>query len=300
MVNVKKIKSRMGKLLLILLTFSSLQLFAQKSSNELSIYGSGGLSFLCYQSSMSPATSMGYTGELGIGFTAFVSQQCGFYFGAGLNLLNLKVKVGDLKNFSPKLTDSNNLTFDLYTTLSGYRETHKTTSVSFPIMFLFQTRGKHQWNWRKSQKVNFYAMGGVKLQLLLYRNYYAQVTTLYNAAYYTEANNWATTQTFVGLGDFAGKDKSGKFKMGILGKVAFETGIKWRMSESVYLYTGVYFDLGLNDPTKKFRKPVSDYTSVEQLSNLSLLSFYDSNMLVESGIKLRIAFMKPSKIIPCR
>jgi len=297
---IKKIKSCVRKLLLIVITLSSLQLYAQKISNEFSIYAGGGFSRFIYKSPASPALSNGFNGEIGVGFTAFFSQQCGFHFGAGISMLNLKVNVGDLYTFSPNLTDSNERIFDLYTTLSGYNEIHKTTALSFPVMFQFQTKMKQKSSWKKSQKATYYAMTGLKLQLLLQRSYDAQVTSLYNAAYYPEADNWAATQTFVGLGDFLGKDRDGKLSVGILVKYAFETGFKWHIGERLCLYTGVYLDLALNDPAKKFRKPVSDYIFVEQLTNLALLSFYNNSVLFEPGIKVRLAFIRPPKFVPCR
>jgi hypothetical protein len=81
---------------------------------------------------------------------------------------------------------------------------------------------------------------------------------------------------------------------------AFESGIKWRISDYLYLYTGAYFDCGWNDPTKNNRKPVSNYTAVEHLENFSVLEFYDKSILMGIGIRLRLAFYKnPERLPPC-
>lgn len=297
---MNKIKKWRHSLFVIVFTLIGFQLFAQKNSGEFSICGGGGLSFFCYQKPVSSASSFGYHGDIGVGFTGFVSQQCGFHIGAGLGLFKIKTKVGDLKTFTPNLTDWNDHLYNLYTTLSGYSEIHKMMSLNVPFMFQFQTKMSQGWNWKKTQKACYYAMIGAKLHLLFKRSYDSQITTLYNAAHYPVADNWATTQTFAGLGDFVGKDADGKLGVGILAMFAFETGVKWQIGEKLFLYTGVYFDCGLNDPTKNLRKPVSNYISVADLAGLSLLSFYDKSILMGTGIKLRLAFYKPQKYVPCR
>jgi len=248
---------------------------------------------------MNKTFSIGYNADIGGGFTGFAGQHCGFHIGVGLGLFNVKVKVGDLENFTPNKTDANGYDFDLYTTLSGYSETHKTLSLTVPLMFQFQTKMKPVRNLEKNHKQCFYAMTGAKLQMLFNRSYNAEITTLYNAAWYHEAHNWAATQTFAGLGDFVGKDANEKFGIGFLAMFTFETGMKWKLREHLNLYAGVYFDCGLNDPTKDHRKPVSDYTEVEHLAGLSLLSFYNKSILMGTGIKLRVAFTKPPKREVC-
>lgn len=292
-------KNRIAKLIIALLVLSNWHLFAQKSLNEFSISGGAGFSFMFYQALQNKTSSLGFNGDVGVGFTGFVSRQCGFHIGAGLGLCNIKVKVGDLQNFTPNLTDDNEQLYDLYTTLIGYSETHNIMFLNFPVMFQFQTKMNDGWNWRRSRKQSFYAMAGAKLHLLFNRHYDVQITTLNNAAYYPVANNWAATQIFAGLGDFAGKDTDGKFGFGFLTMFAFETGVKWRIYQNLFLYTGVYFDCGLNDPTKKYRDPVNNYTAVEDIAHLSLLSFYRKSFLMGAGIKLRLAFIKSPTILPC-
>ena len=293
-------KHKITTIIIISLALSSLQIYAKKPSKEFSLYGGSGFSFLFYQAPQSITSSFGYNGDIGIGITGFVSQQCGFHIGAGVGLLNIKVKTGDLHNFSSNLTDCNGYNFDLYTTLAGYSEIHKTLSVNVPVLFQFQTKMNQGWNWKKSQKQCYYFMTGIKLHLLFNRIYKAQITRLDNAAYYPIADNWAATQTFVGLGDFACKDADGIFSVGALAMFTFETGIKWRIHQNLYLYTGAYFDCGLNDPTKNYREPVSNYIDAEHLAALSLLSFYNKSALMGIGIKLRLAFFKYSTVLPCR
>jgi hypothetical protein len=298
---MKKLNHKIVTLFLILFTFiNSLQLFAQKSPSELSIYGGGGLSLFCYKAPMSKTTSLGYNWDIGVGFTTFMSEQWGFHLGLGVGQFNINNRVGDLDNPEiPRLIDSDGHPYDLYSTLSGYKETHKLLFMELPLMFQFQTRIKNAGVWKKSQKQSFYAMAGVKLLLLFKRDYEAQVTTLYNKAYYPEVDNWAATQTFVGLGKFPGNNTDSKFGVGAIFAVTLETGIKWRLLPNLNLYTGVFWDCGLNDPSKKLRKEVGNFTSPESLEKLSLLSFYKNAFLMNVGIKLRFAFILPPKFTSC-
>jgi hypothetical protein len=284
-------------LIFILFNVNSLDIFAQREPVEFSIFGGGGLSFFGYQTPLNKVSSIGYNFDIGVGFTGFVSQMCGFHVGVGLGAFNVKANAGDFKIFMPGLTDINDYPYELNTTLIKYSETHKTMFLNIPLMFQFQTK---QGRTRGDTK-RFYAMAGAKLLMLFNRTADVRITTIYNAAYYPEFDNWAATQKFAGLGEFSGKKSNEKLKVDFLPMFAFETGIKWYLGKTIILYTGVYFDCGLTDPTKNNRKPVNEYNAMEQPQ---LLAFYKKSFLMDTGIKLRLAFYKPSqkmshKKLPC-
>ena len=285
---MKKIEISIATTIIFLFSLTGLNLFAQKNPVEFSVFGGGGLSFFGYQKPINKVSSIGYNCDIGVGFTGFVSPMCGFHVGAGFGLLQAKAKVGNLSNFTPNLTDSNGYPFDLTTTLMRYNETHKTMFLNFPLMFQFQTQQKYA---RRATQ-SFYAMTGVKLFMLFNRSYNAQVPAILNVAYYPEFENWAATQLFAGLGEFDGNKDSEKLGIAFFAMFTLETGVKWNIREGLALYTGVYFDCGLNDPTKNIRMPVSEYSTSKPLS---LLTFYKKSALMDVGIKLRVAFYKPSK-----
>jgi len=266
--------------------YSSLPVPSQGNTMEFSIFGGGGLSFMAYQSAPVKTSSVGYNYDVGIGFTGFVSQQCGFHVGVGFGQFQVKANVGDIKNLKSGLTDSNGKLFDLHSTLYDYSEIQKTMSLYFPLMVQLQAKEK------QGKTANYYAMLGVKVHVLLSRAYSSEITALANAAYYPDAHNWATTQTFAGLGEFSGDNSNGKLDVGVLAMFAFETGAKFRIGKIFCLYAGAYFDLGLNDPTKNKRNPVGNFTTVESLYNLSLLDVYKNSFLMDVGIKLRFALTK--------
>jgi len=303
-------KNKKTNLLLILFVISTLQVSAQKNAKEFSIYGGGGASLFLFTPPVPTASSIGYHADLGFGFTHFFSQTVGFHIGAGFGLNNINAKVGQLIIFTPKLSGiPDYLSFegyegDLHTTLYNYTENHQTMFVSIPVMFQFQTKQKQQlFNWRQGKRAYFYAMTGVKMLILLDQKYEAAVKSLNNLVYFPELDNWAGTQTFAGLGTFnnngKGYNANGTLGVGILAVFAFETGVKWRIGEKLYLYTGIYLDCGLNDPTKNSRQPLNNYYSEKLLSDLALLAFTDRINLMGAGIKLRLAFYQPPKREPC-
>jgi len=300
--NIKIIKTRKANasiIIIMLLVLSNLHISAQKALPEFSIYGGGGFSFFAYQPYLHNASSGGFSGDAGVGYTFFLSQQWGIHTGAGFGLYNVKARVDYLKTITPGYIDCDGYLYDLHTTLNNYNEIHKSIFMSIPLMIQFQTKQKQSLNWKKDDKVGFYVMGGVRALFLLSNKYTSQVTSLSNMAYYPEFDNWITTLAPLGLGTFDGKSSEGTLKFGVLAMFAFETGVKWRVGKGLYLYTGAYFDCGLYDPNKDSRMPYSNYTAPEHLTDLTLLAFADRINLMTVGIKLRLAFFQIQKMDSC-
>jgi hypothetical protein len=293
---IKQQTSFATSLFIILFAFNYLQLTAQKAPHEFSIFADGGISSYCFQPRVKGTLSIGYSSSLGIGFSGFFGQRFGIHTSAGFGVLNVKSTL-DLYHVTPNLKDENDEKFDLHTTLINYTEIHKTLFVSIPVMLHFQTRQKQYWNWSRTQKAGFYAMGGVKLHLLFNNQFEASVETLSNTGYYPEYDNWAGTQNFTeyGFGKFPGNGTAGKLDFGLLAFFTCEAGVKWRIDNNIFVYTGVFFDCGLNDPIKDSRQPYEHYITKKRLTNLTLLKFSDRTNLIVTGVKLRFAFSKNQK-----
>ena len=293
------------RLIVILFVMSSLQVLA-KTPSEFSIYGGGGYAAFHCQPSLAGATSGGFGADLGGAFTGFVSPNVGFHIGAGLAYYNLNVNVKELKTTTLDQIDANMLGFDLYTTLYDYRENHRTFCLSIPVMIQFQSNMDGSWNRRRSRDAGFYLMTGIKANLLLSRKYDSEVGSLFNAAYYETMYNWAATQKFAGLGLFTeSKDAktlakaSGSLDFGVLALFTLESGVKWRLNNGMFLYTGAYFDYGLIDPSKSSREPVKNYIYPEDLEKLTLLAYTDKMNLMTVGLKVRLAFTRTSSPADC-
>jgi len=319
---MNKIKRNTGKSVLILLIMSALSVSA-KTPYEFSIYGGGGYSTFLYRL---PANSSGFTpigespvittppnglyaiygvsssgisGDLGVSFTGFVAPQFGFHVGIGLGLCNVGVNVDSLKTYTSDLIDSNNRDFNMYTNLFDYSETLRMINLSIPLMLQFQTAPNQQsWNRKPDISHGVYAMIGIKLSVLLNNTYESNIATLQNSAYYPGLDNWAATQEFADLGEFKGK--SAKGDIGFVQAIfVAELGMKWRVADNMYLYTGAYFDYGLNDPLKNSRKPTSDYIFADDLRDFALLDFSEKTHLITMGVKMRLSFVKVFNQLSC-
>jgi len=296
----------------VLISFNTMA--QKKAAAEFSIYADGGISTYCFfpmnnnipsinynsvfETKSKVNSSLGFSSDFGVGFTGFFSQQVGIHTSVGFGLFNVKSSAY-LFNITPKMYDSDNEEyFDLHTSLTGYTEIHKSMFVTIPVMLQFQTKQKQYWQWNRSQKAGFYAMGGIRLNLLFNNRYEVGVEKLNNAAYLTGLGNWAATQMFAGLGEFTnnnlGFSNSGKLDFGIMVMAALETGVKWRIDNNLFVYTGVFFDCALNDPSRREkRQPYEEIVWPEQLLNdLTKLTFSERTNLMVVGIKVRVAFSR--------
>ncbi|MDR2972746.1 MAG: hypothetical protein LBU83_12620 [Bacteroidales bacterium] len=289
---ITKKKNITKKLLLLLFALSSFAVMAQRAPAEISVSAAGGISTYCFQPLPKKSSSLGYTTDFGVGFTGFFSQQLGVHVGVDFGLFNVKSTVPNIYSYTPGLYDENDSLCNLHSYLNGYAEIHKSLFLNIPVMFIFQTKQKQSWSWKQDQKAAFYAMCGVKVLFLFDNKYEASVKTLRNEAYYPGMDNWATTQLFAGYGNFKGYANKGKMEFGVVAMLAVEMGVKWRIENNMCIYTGAFFDCGLNDPIKDSRQSSGNYTDPESLKDLSILKVANKNYLMAVGIKLRLAFSK--------
>ncbi|MCL2416426.1 MAG: hypothetical protein FWD02_00625 [Bacteroidales bacterium] len=261
--------------LIFVFAIASLQASAQRPQNEFQIFGGGGIPI----SLQSGVSTTGFSGETGIGFTAFVSRSIGIHFGVGVGTLHKEVNVDALRTVTYGSIDANGYVRDLHTTLFDYRETLRTsTHLSVPLMLQFQPN-RH----------GFYAMGGVRMIFLASRNasYDVSVAALHNEAFYHQPGNWAIAD----IGTFPGNSVSRNFEFPQpTTMLTLEMGWKWRIGENVFLYTGAFLDYGLNDLARDIRQPLSNFTLPETLQNLTVLQYTDRVSPTVVGIKLRLAF----------
>ncbi|MCL2028261.1 MAG: PorT family protein [Bacteroidales bacterium] len=266
------------KLFAILLAVASTQLSAQKPSNEFVVHTGGGLPV----SLSKEASTAGFSGEAGVGFTVFLNRYMGVHLAAGWGISNMDIRVDSLRTLTRGLLDANGEYFDLHTNMSDYSEHQRTTFLSIPVMLQFQSNlAPH----------GFYAMGGTKILFRYQTTYESGVATFYNAAYYPAADNWAATQKIAGLGLYDGRITTGSFDLALHVALAFEAGMKWRVGKNAILYTGAYLDYGLTDPVKNQRKSLNDYIAPD-LHSTPLLAFADKINSTTAGVKLRLSFSR--------
>ncbi|MCL2291358.1 MAG: hypothetical protein FWC34_11765 [Bacteroidetes bacterium] len=273
----------MKKIIILLFIAIGSLLVSAQATHEFSIQGGGGLSTLNYKLSEGKH-SLGFGGDFGLGYTCIFKEKWGIHIGAGLGLYNAKVKLDDIEAITPNLTDSEGDCFNMHTMLINYNEAQKTMFLNIPIMIQFQTKGK--------QKI--YAKAGGKVGIPLNCKYSVSDATLTNVAYYPDYNNWMAMPEFAGFGTFTNQKSDGELKLGIAAMLALEAGVKWKLGENLVLYTGVYFDYGLNNILKNNDQHFVNYENsypAEFTTNSALSSFTGNVNLMAMGIKLRLALI---------
>ena len=279
---------------ILLIAMSGQYVWAQ-ATHEFSAYGGFGLSTLSYQLSAGSRNG-GVGGDFGAGYTYIngrervtgtgniIREDWGIYTGLGVGLYNAKAKISNVTTQTNGLTDDENEQFDLYTRLSSYKENHSTLLLTIPLMGLFQYD-------------RYYGMGGFKLGVPVMSNFKSKKATLVNEAYYEKYNNWCREEQFAGYGEFRGRDSNGKMKFGASMMLALEAGAKWRIRRNIYLYSGLYFDYGLNNFAKKNQKdfvnPFNYQGGETTFTTNSVLSVYTEKIRVMAvGVKVRVAMTK--------
>ena len=290
----------MKRFIIIIVLFcaaSSRYVCAQEAPvHEFSAYTGLGLSSLRYQLSQGDRSG-GFGGDFGVGYTWYrtnvrvtgtgkvFNERWGIFTGLGLGFYNAKAKLDDENKLVQGLKDSEEDIFDLTTTLSKYKETQRSLYLNIPAMAQFQLE-------------RYYILGGFKFGIPLSGKYISKDATLTNVAYYPEFENELTAPKTQGLGTFDHKNSDGKLKFGVSLMLAFEGGVHWRINRNFSLYSGLYFDIGLNNTAKNKQQSfvVFDYEAVDNPSrfttNSAMSVFADKVNIMAVGVKARLAYVK--------
>jgi len=267
----------MKRIIIVTLFAAMCSMFASTQTvNEFSFNGGGSLSTFDFK-----ASNLSLSGEFGVGYTNFISEKVGIHIGANLALYNSNSTFDGVKIISKNLIDDEGDHFDMHTTLDRYEETHKATFLSIPLMALFETGRTNK----------FYFMGGVKMGIPLNVEYKAFGGAITNKAYYPDYDNWLTEQKFAGYGSFEDISSQGELDYTVSVALALETGVKLSVGSKFVLYTGVYFDYGLNDIAQNKGKSFVNYNNSEPSEfTVNSATIYSTNRtnVMAVGIKLRV------------
>lgn len=287
----------MKKFISIILFFvlSSLFVWAQEAPvHEFSAYSSFGLSSFRYKLSQGNRSG-GIGGDFGVGYTWYrtnvrvtgtgrvFNERWGIYTGLGVGLYGAKSKFPNGSEVVKDTKDSENDNIQLHSKLSDYKEKQRLTSLNIPVMAQFQIQ-------------DYYAMAGLKLGIPLGGKYKTKKNaTITNEAYYPEYENWLTTQKFAGYGVFD-HQSDGDLKFGVSVMLTMEGGMNWRLDRHFSLYTGLYFDVGLNNAAKNKKQTFVDYhtTGSNKASfstNSMMTAFTEKANLMAVGVKVRLAYV---------
>jgi hypothetical protein len=251
---------------------------------ELSIYGSGGLSSFRYKIP-DANVSKGAGFNFGVGYNFFFNPALGVHIGAGLGTYNTKVKLNNSEIITRNLVDDEGDRFDMHTTLFGYSETQKAMFLNIPVMVIHEISTKQI----SINKNPIYIMGGVKMGIPFSGKYSAMSARLENSSYYPEYNNWIHSHEFTGNGNYNNKKFDGNFKLRTSFMLALEAGTRIKIDKDILLYVGTFFDYGLNNVLKDNNQSFIDYNPSDPSNfNANLFSVSDKANLMAAGLILRV------------
>ena len=270
--------------------------FAQNKKQEVSVYVSGGLSTLSYDTQMGKNNNKA-GGSFGIGYTYFLTENIGLNTGLEFTLYGAEYKHDMFGNVAYNMVDpSDQELYDYHTVINNYKEEQKATYINIPLMLQFQHGEKNKW----------YIAAGAKLGIPVKGKYKSSASELTNKGYFHDTGNWAESQEFMGFGTFDNYSVDKEFDLNVACILSAELGMKWRLKDNMALYTGGYIDYGVNDIVKGSRD--RNLIEIEESSegfapiNNSMLHSsigYNSNTLTQKltekvvplsvGLKIRLA-----------
>ena len=272
----------------------SLSSYAQKQRHhEITLGGGIGQSALQYKSAIG-GKGLGFGGHIGLGYTYFFGEHFGIGTGFELSFYNSKIRNGEFHTVLANLTDpSDGEVFDFHSKVSNYYDKQKATYLNIPIMLHFQTKGINR----------FYAAAGTKIGIPLNAKS-TSTADFENSGYFHSTANWAPTQTFMGFGTFIDREQTEDLKFKTAFMLSLEAGMKWKLGEKTSLYTGLYFDYGLNNILNDDAKSIIDYDITTSGASFTHHGAFSSNYTEASattiitekvvpmaiGIKLNLAF----------
>jgi len=262
------------------------------AKQELSLWGAGGLSTLKYDAVIGDKKN-GIGGAFGVGYNYFFTEQ--WSIGSGIELAFYNSKT-EMNNFSDVYNSNDGeYQFEFRTDVDQYIEKQNTLLVNIPVMVQFQlpVLGNNQ----------FYAAAGGKIGIPVSKKFKVTDASFSNTAYYAQWDSSVEELEFMGFGDFTRKDVKGNTDLKVAYMLSLETGMKWKLPNTLALYTGAYFDYGLNDISKTNDKRLIEYNmkNPEDFIHNSVLSskytvdgktvsFTDKVRPMAVGIKVRLAF----------
>jgi len=263
-----------------------------QGKHEVSVYGGGGLSTLKYETTTGEQKN-GLGSLLGVGYTYFFKEKIGFVTGAELAIYNAKINLDDLSiNYMTRDYDGDS--FEFRSKVNDYEEKQNTMFVNIPLMLQYQI----------GEENNLYIAAGGKIGFFLGGTYKTDKSIIKNSGYYEDEDYEYTEQEFLGFGTFKDRNANDDIKFKMTFMLSAETGMKWKLKDDLYLYTGIYIDYGLNNIQKKDNeKPFVEYNPTSPkdfIINSALASHYnkdnksevvaDKVNLMAIGVKIKLAF----------
>ncbi|MDR1090673.1 MAG: PorT family protein [Prevotella sp.] len=264
-----------------------------KAQQEIQLYGKGGYSGLQYKSEQ-VAVKNKLSGGLGIGYTYFLNSKWGINTGLEVDFYSTDAESDGLAGRYTETYSDDTRTEEMYfnSSYTNYKETQHVTCLSIPIRIQYQLP--------VSETTTFYAVPGIKLGFAISGKYDLAAAKLTTWGEFPETLQQFYNMPEHGFTAINNVSSSDDLSFGLNLALSVETGLKWKLSDKLSLYTGLYIDYGLSDvsPGKKDVSLVN-YNNNEpyKLKTNSLLTakqgekaYVDKVNLLSAGVTVKLAF----------
>lgn len=227
--------------------------YAQNSpKQEVSVFGSFGLSTLKY--SMKGADRSNKAGgSFGVNYNYYFNDKLSLRTGLEASFYKSKLHIGNISDRYE--TNDGEYDFIFQTNVSGYEETQNVVFISLPVQIQYEIPVTSQHK--------FYVAIGPKFALPVSKKFEMNETQLENMGYYPHLGIPVTEPEFMGFGNFKRNNIKGDFDLKMSIMASLEAGIKWSLSGSKSLYTGIYCDYGINNIKKTNDKHFVGYNTAD-------------------------------------
>jgi hypothetical protein len=255
---------------------------------EIAIYGSIGMSALGYsldKDGRRSSAGNNISDIIGTAFTWNISEHIGIVTGIERTKYGAKAAYNGISGEKIHGTDIHRFKFQYL--MTGYVEEHYITLLSIPVMVQYSVPLTHS--------IKYYLSGGFKLGLPTKNKAVILSNTLNTSGYYYFENQTYTSLPQYGfVSESSPKSTETDIDVNALLTASVETGTRFSIFNNTLLYTGIYFDYGLNDirATKdrqiieyqKFNPPILKYGSILNTTNVDKMKIWNA------GVKLQLSF----------
>jgi hypothetical protein len=253
--------------------------------HELSVYGIGGYSSINYTLGANGSKSSSIGGGAGLAYAININPSLGIVMGLEMSTYSAEASFANVKSEYNEGTE-----LDLYRfgySLKNYREMQNVTLFSIPVMAQYSLP-------LGSGSTRFYVSGGFKFGFPVSATADITPGSVDTRGYYAFEDVEYTNLPQHGYGtDELLPSVKEDFDLGFSAALSLEAGARFTLTDRIGLYTGLYFDYGLNNIQKTDDKSLLEYNSIsESILKHSVLStgFTDRINLLSIGLKVRIGF----------
>ena len=274
--------------------------YAQSRKQEISIVLGGGLSTLQYEANVGERNNA-FGGLFGLNYSYYLSSDWSLLSGVEVGLYNAEMKIDKINDFT--LTTSEGYDMEYRNRVSNLDEKQQLLHLNIPLMA--------QYAYAIGNERSVYVAGGFKVGIPVSKKFKIETMDLYNRGFFPQINeegHEVDAPQFMGFGNFSVNDYKGDLKTKVSVSLALEAGMRWPVGETMALYTGAYFEYGLNNIRKVEQSHLIGYNadSPEDFVHASALSSeysirtqsdnVENHLLagdarvLAAGVKLRLAF----------